>query len=161
MNGYGSISWRLDTAKESMKTRRGTFDALYYHFIWATKHRISMIDAQIENGIKKIFFSKAKELGITVLEAEGAEDHFHVLIQAPPSITPSDIAKHLKGSSSHFVNHVILKDDKTRSLYWQDGYGVITISPGGVQNVKKYIHAQKEHHAKQRVDNDLEKCSPG
>ena len=56
------------------------------------------------------------------------------------------------------MNHVSLQDDKTRVFYWQDGYGVVTISPGAVHSVKKYIRNQKEHHTKNNLNDELENC---
>jgi len=117
-----------------------------------------MIDLEIECAVRKSFFSKAKELRIEILEANGTEDHIHLLIRSIPSLAPSDIAKHFKGSSSHFVNQITLRNNKTRALYWQDGYGVITVSPGTVQSVRKYIENQKEHHAKNKLNDELESC---
>jgi len=141
-----------------MQPRQGTFSELYYHFIWTTKGRMPIIDGEIENVIKKVLFSKAKELRIDILEVNGTEDHLHLLVRSIPSLAPSDIAKHFKGSSSHFVNHITLKDDKTRALYWQDGYGVVTVNSSAVKAIKKYIENQKEHHKKSSLINDLESC---
>jgi putative transposase len=141
-----------------MQARQGTFNELYDHFIWTTKDRAPIIDIRIENAIKKVFYSKAEELHIEILDANGTNDHFHLLIRSIPSLAPSDIAKHFKGSSSHFVNHITLKDDQTSVLYWQDGYGVVTVSPGAVQSVGNYIRNQKEHHAKMKLNDELESC---
>ena len=92
-----------------MQTNQGTFNELYYHFIWTTKERAPIIDVGIEGAVKKVFILKAKELRTELLEVNGTEDHIHLLIRSIPSFTPSDIAKHFKGSSSHFVNHVSLR----------------------------------------------------
>ena len=115
-----------------------------------------MIDAEIEREIQKALFSKAKELEIDIVESNGTEDHVHVLIQSKATLAPSDIAKHMKGTSSHFVNHVLLKGDPIRSLYWQDGYGVISVSPGAVRSVQHYVRNQKEPHKSARLQGDLE-----
>ncbi len=141
-----------------MQVRQGTFNKLFYHFIWTTKDRSPIIDIKIESEIRKALFSKANKLRIDILETNGMEDHIHMLIQSIPSLAPSDIVKHFKGSSSHFVNHITLRDDKTRTLYWQDGYGIVTVSPGAVESVKKYIRNQKEHHSKNDLNNELENC---
>jgi putative transposase len=141
-----------------MQSRQGTFNELYYHFIWTTKGRTPIIDSEIENVIKKVLHSKAIELRLEILEVNGTEDHLHLLIRSIPSLAPSDIAKHFKGSSSHFVNHITLKGDNTRALYWQDGYGVVTVSSSAVKTIKKYIKNQKEHHEKNKLCKELENC---
>ena len=118
-----------------------------------------MIDQEIEIALKKVFYSKAKELNLKIVEVNGMEDHIHILIESNPSISPSDIAKHMKGASSHFVNHEVLKQDNVRSLYWQDGYGVITVSPQAVAAVTKYIQNQKEHHASSDLKMEFERSA--
>ncbi len=115
-----------------------------------------MIDNEIEIALHKVFVSKAKELEIEILAVNGTEDHLHILIKSHPSIAPADIVKHLKGSSSHFVNHITLKNDKTRILYWQDGYGIISVSPKAVSAVHKYIVNQKEHHNTKNLNDGFE-----
>ena len=115
-----------------------------------------MLENDIEEAVKKVFYSKARELEIKIVEANGATDHFHVLVESTPTLSPSDIAKHFKGSSSHFVNQVTLKSDKTRQLYWQDGYGVESVSPQAVKSVQEYIRKQKKHHSNGTLKDELE-----
>ena len=139
-----------------MVKRSGSHIELYFHYVWTTKNREPMIDAEIEREVQKALFSKAKELEIEIVESNGTEDHVHILIRSKATLTPADIAKHMKGTSSHFVNHVILKGDPIRSLYWQDGYGVVSVSPGAVRSVQQYIRNQKEHHRSGKVQGELE-----
>ena len=139
-----------------MEKRSGTYSRIYLHFVWSTKNRVAMIDDEIKGDAVKVFLSKAKDLRIEILEANGPEDHMHVLLKSNPTISPSDIAKGLKGSSSHFVNHVTLKDDESRSLYWQDGFGVTSVSPSAVEAVRAYIRKQKEHHRFNTLIEDYE-----
>ncbi|MBN1396954.1 MAG: IS200/IS605 family transposase [Bacteroidetes bacterium] len=136
--------------------RQSVFNKVYYHFIWTTKNHQPIISVEIEDAIKRVLYSKAKELHLDIVEINGTDDHVHILIHSTPSIAPSDIVKHFKGSSSHFINHITLKNDKTRTFYWQDGYGIVTISPSAVKSVKKYIKNQKVHHSQRILNNELE-----
>ncbi len=139
-----------------MNSRSRTYSRIYLHFIWTTKNRSAMINEEIKRAIVGVFASKAKELRFELIEANGPEDHMHVLLKSRPTIAPSHIAKELKGASSHFVNHVVLKGDLIRSLYWQDGYGVISVSPSTVNSVRDYIRRQVEHHRDSSLNEDLE-----
>ena len=139
-----------------MYRRSGSYAQLFYHFVWSTRHRAPLIDPEIERGLKAIFIAKAEELEIEIVETNGTQDHVHLLVESRPILAPADIAKHLKGSSSHFVNHVVLGQDRIRSFYWQDGYGVVCVSPGAVRSVQSYIRNQKKHHASNQLIDDLE-----
>jgi putative transposase len=51
------------------------------------------------------------------------------------------LVKEIKGTTSYFTNH------KTQgNLYWQDGYGVLSVSKSGLEVVKRYVENQKDHH---------------
>lgn len=114
-----------------------------------------MIGAETEKSIIDVFYWKAEELGIEIIEANGTSDHIHVLVRSKPGIAPADIAKNLKGASSHFVNHVVCQTP-IHSFYWQDGYGVMSVSPGAVRSIQKYIRAQKAHHHGEPQKDELE-----
>jgi putative transposase len=139
-----------------MHGRSGSHAKLFYHFVWSTKNRAPLVDAEIELGLRAVFAAKAEELEIEIVEANGTQDHVHLLVKSKAALAPADIAKNLKGASSHFVNHVVLGEDRIRSLYWQDGYGVVSVSPGAVRSVQQYIRNQKEHHKSNKLIEDFE-----
>ncbi|MBI2618907.1 MAG: IS200/IS605 family transposase [Ignavibacteriales bacterium] len=134
----------------------GVYAQLFYHFVWTTKNREPIIDAECETALNDIIRSKAVELNLDIVEVGGTEDHIHVLLQANQTISPSTIAKHLKGVSSHFINHRLYVDTSSKSFYWQDGYGVVSVSPRAVSTVARYVRNQKEHHRTNDLDSDLE-----
>jgi putative transposase len=151
------IGWRR--SEPIMQKRSGSYARLFYHFVWSTKCRAPIIDVEVEASLKEIFSTKAEELDIEIVESNSTADHVHVLVKSKSTLAPADIAKNLKGASFHFVNHVVLRQDRFRSLYWQDGYGVVSVSPGSVRSIKKYIRNQKEHHASNELIEDFEGLS--
>lgn len=134
--------------------RHGTFFQLYYHFIWATQNRLPIITPAVEATLYPYLSAKCLELGYRLHAVGGMEDHVHLLVELTPTILVADAAKRLKGGSSHFINHVSGLDDM---LYWQDGYGVITIRKDETQKVTNYIRNQKEHHASGKLSKLLER----
>jgi putative transposase len=125
--------------------RVGTYYKLVYHFIWGTKNRLPLLTPMIEARLFPYIGYKCKELGYFLYALNGTEDHIHLLVSLSPSILVMDVAKNLKGSSSHYINK---ETDLGEVLYWQDGYGVITIREGEIPKVAEYIKNQKEHHQK-------------
>jgi len=51
----------------------------------------------------------------------------------------------IKKESSKWIK---TKGNKYNSFYWQNGYGVFSVSQSQVSTVSKYIARQKEHHQK-------------
>ncbi len=123
--------------------RSHTFYQLVYHIIWGTKNKLPLITPRIEQRLYPYIGYKCKELGYTFHAINGTEDHVHVLLSLTPSILVADAVKNLKGSSSYYINK---ETDIGDVLYWQEGYGVITIRYTEILSVTKYINLQKEHH---------------
>jgi len=78
------------------------------------------------------------------------------LIYIPPSIAVSEAIGKLKGASSYFVNQELAGKD---ILYWQKGYGVITVSAENVETVIDYIKNQEEHHKQKTIWENFEETN--
>ena len=136
--------------------RTGVFYQLVYHFVWATKDREPFLSRSVEERLLPYMSAKCKELGYELFAANGALDHMHLLLGLTPTILVADVAKNLKGASSHYINH---ESGLNESLYWQDGYGVITLRQAEVAKVTKYIARQKEHHRTGKLSELLERIT--
>lgn len=66
----------------------------------------------------------------------------------------ADVAKNIKGASSHFINKLT---GLSETLYWQDGYGVVTLRQTEIPKVTRYIQRQKEHHQTNTLSEVLER----
>ncbi len=71
------------------------------------------------------------------------EDHVHLLLTLKPTDTVADVVKKLKGSSSHFIN---VEAGSAQALYWQRGYGAVSLRKRDIPFVKEYVERQKQHH---------------
>ena len=133
--------------------RSNSYYQLVYHFIWGTKNKLPLITPTVEDRLFPYIGYKCKELGYFLHSINGTEDHIHLLLSLTPTILVADVAKNLKGSSSHYINK---ETDLGEILYWQDGYGVITLREGEIPKVVKYIKNQKEHHSDGNLLESLE-----
>lgn len=134
--------------------RQGTFHQLYFHFVWATRNRLPIITPAIEKRLFPYIGLKCKEFGYILYAVNGIEDHVHVLVELTPAMLIADVAKNLKGASSHYINK---ESGLGEMLYWQDGYGVVSLRKAEVSKVVNYIQNQKEHHAVGRLSEVLER----
>ena len=120
---------------------RQSYFELYIHVIWATKNREPLINEKIEKSIYDIVKDKCKKFKIDLIAVGNTTDHIHLLISINPGVKITEFMAEIKGTTSHFVNHEIRE-----TLYWQDGYGALSISKSGLSFVKRYVENQKEHH---------------
>jgi putative transposase len=133
--------------------RRGAFYQLVYHFVWATKNRLPLITPTVEDRLWPYIGYKCKELGYKLHAVNGTADHIHVLVELSPTAIVADAAKNLKGASSHYINK---ESGLSETLYWQDGYGVVTLRQAEIPQVVRYIQRQKEHHRAGKLSEILE-----
>ena len=85
---------------------------LYYHLVWATKERQSLITKELEPRLYGYIISKAGELDTIIHAINGIENHVHLVASIPPKISISDFVKKIKGSSSHYLNHLDAVEDR-------------------------------------------------
>jgi len=137
--------------------RTGVFYQLIYHFVWGTKNHEPYLTPTVEALLFPYLSAKCKELGYTLYAVNGALDHLHLLLGLSPTMVVAEVAKNLKGASSYFINH---ESNGKETLYWQDGYGVITIRQAEISKVARYIERQKEHHRIGKLSELLERITP-
>ena len=127
------------------QNKKMPFTNVMIHFIWATKNRAPLITRELkplllahikENSIKK-------EIFIDSLNC--VEDHIHLLVSLGTEQTIAKTAMLIKGESSYWVN----KQGLTKTKFeWQDEYIALSVSKSGINNVRKYIAIQEQHHKK-------------
>ncbi len=129
---------------------------LFYHIVWATKNREPWIQADFEADLWRVVVGKTTELGAFAHAVGGVEDHIHVVASVPPSVALSRYIQELKGSSSHFVNHMVALP---RPFAWQAEYGIVSFDGKQLDPMVKYVMNQRRHHADHSAIPILEKLS--
>ncbi len=132
---------------------RTPFTQLYLHCVWSTWDRLPLLTPQSEPPIYSAILNKCLELKCDALAIGGIEDHIHLLVRFPATISVSDFVKEVKGTSSHLINHQI---NPGEFFKWQGAYGAFTVSKNLVEVVQKYINLQKQHHADQNLYHEWE-----
>ncbi|NPV46564.1 MAG: IS200/IS605 family transposase [Armatimonadetes bacterium] len=122
----------------------GTRADIILQFVWTTKRREAMILAEGRDALYNCIAGQVAADGCRALAIGGTEDHIHVLVSMRTEVAPADLAQRMKGISSHFCK------DKLgwAGFYWQEGYGVFSVSRAHVRRVTAYIRQQEAHHAR-------------
>ena len=90
-----------------------------------------------------------KKEAIFVHAIDGMEDHIHLLLQLPPTLSLSKAVNAIKTNSSRWANQ------KDHNLAWQEGYAAFSVSASLVPIVVRYIRNQKQHHKKMSFDQEF------
>jgi len=127
--------------------------AVFIHATWATWDRLPLLVGEVERRVHRAIGAKCDELGVGLVALGGVEDHVHILIRLPASITLADIIGQVKGASAHLITHEVALGEYFK---WQGGYGAFSVSARNVQQACNYINNQREHHRLGTIYQSLE-----
>jgi REP element-mobilizing transposase RayT len=77
------------------------------------------------------------------LEIGGMEDHVHLLLSIPSTLSIANAMQLIKGGSSKWVHDTF---PEHANFEWQEGYGAFTVGISQVPDTRTYIINQREHH---------------
>jgi putative transposase len=117
----------------------------YHHCVFSTKERRSLISAQLRERLWPYLGGIAREHQVQTIEIGGVEDHVHMLILLPATLSISKIMQLIKGGSSKWVHDTF---PELATFGWQTKYGAFSVSQSQVEKIIGYIKNQPEHHRK-------------
>lgn len=132
-----------------------SFVLVYVHYVCATWDRLPLISPELEPKIHACIAAECQRVGAEPLQIGGTGDHVHALVQVHSTVSVAQLARGMKGGSSHFATHELAQD----GFKWQGSYGAFSVSPDHLDRVRRYLLRQKEHHAEQRLEPDWERCT--
>jgi REP element-mobilizing transposase RayT len=85
----------------------------------------------------------ARENKMQALAIGGIEDHIHLLLSLPSTLDIAKAMQSIKGGSSKWVHDTF---PQRKDFAWQEGYGAFSIGISQIEDTKRYIANQREHH---------------
>ncbi len=117
-----------------MKYRNGSHTKykIEYHFVWVTKYRYRVLMGDVGLRVRELVRQTCEHLEIEILRGVVSQDHVHLLVSAPPNISPSEIMRRIKGRTSTklFQEFPQLKKRYWGQHFWARGYFCVTA--GGI-----------------------------
>ena len=120
-----------------------SLSSILIHLIFSTKNREPFITPAIETELHPYMAKIFRELKSPSLAIDGVSDHVHVLFSLARVIKVADLLQEVKTETSKWIK---TKGPEFKNFHWQSGYGAFSIGQSQVEEVKRYIHSQKEHH---------------
>lgn len=115
------------------------------HYVFSTKHRDKTISPEIQDRLWAYMGGIARENKMKALAIGGVEDHAHVLLSLPSTISIAKAIQLIKGGSSKWIHDTF---PSVHNFAWQEGYGAFSVSISNTARTIDYIKNQKEHHRK-------------
>ena len=83
-----------------MPRRRHATWRIAYHVVWILKYGRKILRSCIAETLREAIRDKTRELGVETVALAVMLDHIHLIVSAPPSVSPSELVRHLKGSTA-------------------------------------------------------------
>ena len=130
-----------------MEYRQGSHTRykIEYHFVWVTKYRYHVLQGDVALRVRDLVRQTCERFEIRILRGVVSKDHVHILVSAPPKISPSDIMRRVKGSRVSrkiFEEFPHLKKRYWGKHFWARGYFCVTSGELTKDMIQEYL----EHH---------------
>jgi putative transposase len=129
-----------------------SYTNLNYHIVYSTKDRRPFIQPDLLPQLVKYTGGVIRKLSDQMLDANGPEDHFHIITILPPTIAVSECIQKIKAGTSSWIHKSF---PQHQDFGWQDGYAAFSVSHSAVPKVLEYIRNQQEHHKKMTYTEEL------
>lgn len=125
---------------------------LYTHLVFSTKHREPCLADGIRADLHAYMGGTLQGLGCVPIEINSEPDHLHALFLLGRTIAVSDAIGSFKKSSNDWLRG---RGDRFARFYWQAGYAAFSIGQSGVDDLRRYIRNQHEHHKKVSFQDEI------
>ena len=118
---------------------------LKYRVIWVTKYRYKILRGDIAERARELLRQICVAREVTIIRGAVSPDHIHMLVAAPPQLSPSKLVQFLKGRSSRLLQREF---PALRKRYWGSicgRAGNYCASVGAVdeRTIREYIENQR------------------
>jgi len=99
---------------EYRHSAHAVFD-LKYHLIWCTKYRKKILRGRIAERARDLIRQICAAREVVIVRGAVSPDHIHMLLSAPPILSPAKLTQYIKGRSSR---HLQAEFAELRKQYW-------------------------------------------
>ena len=129
-----------------------SFRCLRYHFVFSTKNRAPQLTPELRPRLYDYIGGIFKNENGQLFAVGGTADHVHLLASIHSSVSVSDMLRKVKGNSSKWIHETF---PEHKGFAWQEGYGAFSVSQSNVEQVRRYIEQQEEHHRQISFDEEF------
>lgn len=128
---------------EGRRLMSQSLSQIFVHIAFSTKDRFPFLDESVSEELFKYIAGVCRNSDCPVIQVGGHRDHVHVLCGLSRTISPANLIREIKTASSKWIKSFGGAYEK---FFWQDGYGIFSVSPLQTAAVSDYIKNQKDHH---------------
>ncbi len=139
-----------------MEYRHGshTVFQIEYHFVWVTKYCYKVLTGEVADRVRALVRKTCEAFEIRIISGVVSKSHLHILLSCPPTMTPSEIMRRIKGwaSSKLFEEYLHLKKRYWGRHFWARGYFCATVGQVKKEMIEQYL----ENHFELRENDNFQ-----
>lgn len=112
------------------------------HMVIVPKRRKPVLVGKVADRLQEVLFEVVTERNWKLIAQEVMPDHLHYLVNVPPTHTPSQVAKWVKGRASRYLRQEFPHLKKLPTL-WTPSYFAGSVGNVSTETVKRYVESQK------------------
>ncbi|MDX5936489.1 IS200/IS605 family transposase [Acidithiobacillus thiooxidans] len=119
---------------------------LYVHLVFVTKYRRGVFTGEVLVDLRGIFAAVCQDFSGELVELDGEEDHVHLLVNYPPTVSVSALVNSLKGVSSRLIrkkNYPSVSKKLWGGALWSPSYFAGSCGGAPISMIRKYIEQQQ------------------
>jgi REP element-mobilizing transposase RayT len=120
-----------------------SFACLDVHLIFSTRHRSPQISSDLQFRLFQYIGGILNSKDCRLIAAGGMPDHVHLLVSLHRDIAVADLVRLIKANTFKWIHETFLD---LPHFAWQSGYAAFAVSFSNVEDVRKYIADQADHH---------------
>jgi len=121
--------------------------ALHVHLVFVTKYRRKVLTEAAHETLREIFARICQEFEARLVEANGEDDHVHLLVEYPPKMALSKLVNSLKHVSSgrlmHF--HPGIAQRYYQGVLWSSSYFAASCGGAPLSIIRQYVEDQRKN----------------
>jgi len=131
---------------EEYKKGPHTVYDIQYHLVLVTKYRYHVLKGDIALRAREIIRQTCEARNITILSGHVSKDHIHLHVSTPPELSPSKIARYVKGRSSRLIQQEFshLRKRYWGKHLWARGYFCASVGKVVEKMIAAYIEQQEK-----------------
>jgi putative transposase len=117
---------------------------LHYHFVFIPKYRKPVLRGEVGMRVRELIRRICQALDVEIVRGHIRPDHVHLLLSAPPTLSPSRLMQAIKGKTSYQLlrDFRSLRKEFWGRHLWARGYFVSTSGNVTDEVISKYIESQ-------------------
>ncbi len=120
-----------------------TVHLIVYHIIWCPKRRRKVLQGRVADRLEQLIHEVVNENAWEVIQVAIQPDHVHLFIRSNPYTLPTDIARLMKGRSSHVLREEFPHLKRMPSL-WTRSTFYSTADNVSAETIQQYIERQSK-----------------